>query len=229
MRCVAVTLLGLASACGAVSPGNPAAPAGTALDADPAAGAPGPDASSAAGPVAEPVDGAALRRELLRRLAEDQAIRELVASKTAPGTAMDPDDAARWEAIDAGNTAWLAQVVERHGWPGRSLVGADGARAAFLLAQHADQAHAFQERMLVLLGEAVAAGEAEPSHLAYLTDRVRTHAGRPQVYGTQVDWSDGTPRPYPLEEPDRVDELRAEVGLGPLAEYLAGFGAADDD
>jgi hypothetical protein len=35
-------------------------------------------------------------------------------------------------------------------------------------------------------------GEADPKHLAYLTDRVRMAEGRPQLYGTQVaDIRDG--------------------------------------
>ena len=42
--------------------------------------------------------------------------------------------------------------------------------------------------------------------------------GRPQRFGTQ--WmdepSDGRARPWRLAEPERVNELRASVGLGPL-------------
>ena len=46
--------------------------------------------------------------------------------------------------------------------------------------------------------------------------------GRPQRYGTQVgDVQDGEPVPWPIEEPNRVDERRAEIGLPPLSEYLA--------
>lgn len=42
--------------------------------------------------------------------------------------------------------------------------------------------------------------------------------GRPQVYGTQWmdDPRDGRIRPWILAEPDRVNELRATVRLGPL-------------
>ncbi|WP_411978389.1 DUF6624 domain-containing protein [Streptomyces scopuliridis] len=74
--------------------------------------------------------------------------------------------------IDAGNTSWLKQVIAEHGWPGVALVGERGAEEAWLLAQHADLAPAFQRQALELLKAAVTAGDASPRHLAYLTDRV---------------------------------------------------------
>jgi hypothetical protein len=59
-----------------------------------------------------------------------------------------------WEivaTVDADNLAWLKEVVAEVGWPGQSMVGEDGAHAAWLLAQHADQDPAFQRRCLELL------------------------------------------------------------------------------
>ena len=44
-----------------------------------------------------------------------------------------------------------------------------------------------------------------------------------QRYGTQFQQGKDGPEPFPLEEPDRVDELRAAAGLMPLAEYRKGF------
>jgi hypothetical protein len=109
-------------------------------------------------------------------------------------------------------------------WPGRSLVGEQGALAAWLLAQHADRNPEFQQQCLTRLTVAVEAGDAQPSHLAYLTDRVRRARGQPQVYGTQF-WRgpDGT-RPLvaqPIDDETHLDERRAAVGLEPLATYAA--------
>ena len=44
------------------------------------------------------------------------------------------------------------------------------------------------------------------------------HEGRPQRYGTQWldDSVDGRTRPWKLAEAERVNELRAESGLGPM-------------
>ena len=40
--------------------------------------------------------------------------------------------------IDKSDTAWMKDVVAKHGWPGKSLVGREGAASAWLLVQQAD-------------------------------------------------------------------------------------------
>ncbi len=44
-----------------------------------------------------------------------------------------------------------------------------------------------------------------------------------QRYGTQVTCIDGERVPQPLDESGAIDELRAGIGLPPLAGYLASF------
>lgn len=63
-------------------------------------------------------------------------------------------------------------------------------------------------------------GEVDSEHVAYLTDRVLVGEGKPQRYGTQLENKDGNLTPYPLEDPETVDERRRAVGMSPLAEYL---------
>ena len=152
----------------------------------------------------------ALRTELLRRVAIDQAARK----------AMDLDG---MREADAENLPWLKAVIAARGWPGSSLVGSDGAHAAWLLAQHADNDPAFQRRCLDLMSAAVEAGEAAIRELAYLTDRVLLAEGGQQVYGTQVTREDGRFVPLDLRDPDELDERRAAVGLEPFAEYARLF------
>ena len=77
-----------------------------------------------------------LRRELLAMAAEDQRIRHLVDEHTEASGKIPDDLIPEWTRIDAANTARLAEIVAEHGWPTRSLVGDDGANAAWLLAQH---------------------------------------------------------------------------------------------
>lgn len=91
-----------------------------------------------------------------------------------------------WQRIDVANTDRLRVIVAEHGWPGRSLVGDDGAHNAWLIAQPADRQLDFQREALGLLADAVLRGEAAERDLAYLADRVRTNEGREQVYGTQI-------------------------------------------
>ncbi|MFI8813124.1 MULTISPECIES: DUF6624 domain-containing protein [unclassified Streptomyces] len=81
-----------------------------------------------------------------------------------------------------------------------------------------------RRRALQLMEQAVSAGLAGPRELAFLRDRTRANEGRRQVYGTQIAVvKDGAPIPWPCEEPERVDELRAEVGIEPFDEYVSKF------
>ena len=163
-----------------------------------------------------------LQRELLARAEEDQRVRRLASPPMGQHEFRLPVEVAEeWHRVDTGNTRWLADLVATRGWPGRTLAGPDGAEAAWLLAQHADLDPELQRTFLEALRGAVTDGEAAPGNLAYLEDRVRVHDGRPQLYGTQFTVTDGELRPSPIEDPERLDERRAEAGLGPFAAYEA--------
>lgn len=154
-----------------------------------------------------------LRNELLARAAADQLARS---PQPGQGSA---DMAARMRAVDHANTRWLAAVLDRTGWPGRNVAGDDGAQAAWMLAQHADDDPAFQRRALGLLAGAAARGDASLVQLAYLTDRVLVSENRPQRYGTQYRGTgDGNAALFPAESPGQLDLRRRRVGLPPLAE-----------
>lgn len=153
---------------------------------------------------------------------EDQQVRHLADERAGPDGHI-PDDLAReWTRVDETNTARLAEIVAAHGWPAPSLVGDDGANAAWLLAQHADRDPGLQQRFLDLVRAAVAVGEASPVDLAYLTDRAAMHAGQPQAYGTQLCRDPGGRlTAYRIADPDTVDQRRAALGLCPVADYIA--------
>jgi hypothetical protein len=151
-----------------------------------------------------------LRAELLRRVEVDQVARK----------ALDVDGMLE---ADGENLPWLKGVVAEHGWPGASLVGTDGAHAAWLLAQHADADPAFQRHCLGLLAAAVEAGEATPVDQAFLTDRVLLAEGKQQEYGTQLTSRGGKWVPNNLRDPDGVDQRREAAGMEPLAERLRRF------
>jgi hypothetical protein len=174
---------------------------------------------SAAGHVLATEVDEELRAELLAMQVEDQAVRTGVAP---PGDDRTAEELfAAWDAVDAANAVRMEEILDEYGWPGWSLVGEDGAFAAWLMIQHADLRPELQKRGLAMLEAAVAAEDADPGDLAYLVDRVLVAEGKPQVYGTQVATEeDGTIIPRtPIEDPDNVDARRAEMGLGTLEEY----------
>lgn len=110
--------------------------------------------------------------------------------------------------------------MKQYGWLGSSLVGFDGAMAAFLLVQHTQESE-FRKSSLELLQKAVKEGGARDDQLALLTDRFLISEGKPQRYGTQTRITkDGKFEVPPIEDEANVDKRRAEVGLGPLAEYI---------
>jgi hypothetical protein len=124
------------------------------------------------------------------------------------------------ERVHRENAAELEAILDTEGgWPTRSRVGSDGCRAAWIVAQNAISRPAFQRRCLALLREAVARGDAPALHAAYLEDRIRFNEGRPERYGTCLDWVEGGRlSPGELEDQENVDQRRRAVGLPPLAE-----------
>jgi hypothetical protein len=137
--------------------------------------------------------------------------------------------------IDVRNTNELKALYRRHGWFTISQWGAEADRDAWLLVQHAPDA-AFMKEILAVLDKLRHKGETSPRNYAYLHDRVAfltdvpgtgavmsIEPGRRQRYGTQGHCSGARWEPYPLEQPDQVDQLRASVGLGPFEEYRSQF------
>ncbi len=161
-----------------------------------------------------------LRDELVRLAREDGEVRAQLA---ADGSLFDGYNSLM-AIVHRRNGDRLDQIVDAFGWPGFTLVGEEGADAAWLLCKHAIAQPDLQRRMLPLVELAVAQGEAPPWHAATLLDGIRFYEGRPQVYGTMWDWDeDGELRPWTIEDEDGVDERRANVGLPPLAEQAGGM------
>ena len=166
-----------------------------------------------------------LRQELLKMMKTDQDMRaEFLAWMKKRGLTdmvmlkKDDPQIKKFDEVDRKNTARLKEIVDRYGWPAKSLVGDDGARAAWLLVQHADKDPEFQKKCLALMKQ-LPKGEVSGQHLAYLTDRVLVGEKKKQVYGTQCEIIKGEVKFRPIENEANVDKRRAEVGLPSLAEY----------
>lgn len=158
-----------------------------------------------------------IRDRLIALAEEDDRVR----AELAAAGELHQGYAPRMEAVHRRNAAELEAILARVGWPGKSLVGEEGASAAWLILQHAIGNPALQRRCLPLLEDAVARGEAEPAQAAYLEDRIRFYERRPQRYGTQFDWDEnGAMSPWNLENAEQVEGYRRAVGLEPLADVV---------
>ncbi|MGY1530796.1 DUF6624 domain-containing protein [Luteimonas sp. A649] len=151
----------------------------------------------------------ALRDDLLQRNETDQAARRALLadreSKEALERALD---------VDRENTRYMRTVVANCGWPKRSEVGEQAAKAAWRLTQHADMDPQYQALAAQQLELAVHRGEAEARDLALLVDRNRRLNDQPQVYGMQFQVLPGDViRFYDIVNSSQLDERRAEIGL----------------
>lgn len=131
--------------------------------------------------------------------------------------------------VDSENTSDLKELLKIYNWFRISEFGAKTDNQAWLLVQHADQDHDFQESILKILETLWPLGETKPSNYAYLYDRVASSFGDPskriaQRYGTQGRCvGSGLWEPWPMENPEKVDEIRKSVGLGSIEEYKKVF------
>jgi hypothetical protein len=171
----------------------------------------------------------ALRRQLLAMLKLDQDVRnDIIASGAG---LVSPELQKRMADTDANTNLRLREIVQKYGWPGRDLVGLDGATAAMTMIQHVPVET--QRQALPAVEAAFHAGTVRGREYANLLDRVLLSEGKSQRYGTvaRTRQADGhieifpiedeahVIELFPIEDEAHVDERRAEVGLMPLAEY----------
>jgi hypothetical protein len=56
---------------------------------------------------------------------------------------------------------------------------------------------------------------------AKIQDRILVNENELQIYGMQFQYNaDRKLEPFPIKDPEYVDQRRAEIGLEPLKEYL---------
>ncbi|MBT0812883.1 hypothetical protein KIH41_16470 [Litoribacter ruber] len=113
----------------------------------------------------------------------------------------------------------LMEIISEIGYPTIEKVGEEANEATWLVIQHA-----IDQPQLILLCEkllktAVEEGQAEPIHLAFLTDRIAVLQNKPQLFGTQFDWGpNGELHPNHYDDLILVNERRKAIGLNTLEE-----------
>jgi len=125
--------------------------------------------------------------------------------------------------IQERNQEELERLVAEKGWPVIGEVGTEAAMAAYLVAMHTNDGS--QKKYLPMIRERCVENELPWLRYALIYDRCLFNEKKPQKYGTHTIFNEQTGKEelYPLEDESKVDEWRAEIGLEPLAEYLARF------
>lgn len=121
--------------------------------------------------------------------------------------------------LDRKNLEVVESIIQKYGWLGPREVGIRGMSALFLPIQHADLKT--QEKYLPLIKQAAIDKKLAPSNYAMLADRVEIKNKRPQVYGTQINFNNGSPEILPLLNPDSVDKWRKDINMvETISEYV---------
>ncbi|MDW3196890.1 MAG: DUF6624 domain-containing protein [Cytophagales bacterium] len=117
--------------------------------------------------------------------------------------------------FDSTALVFIKEVIDTHGWLGKSQIGAAANRTLFLIIQHAPE-NDIRKAYFPLLEASVKQGESEKSDMATMNDRILVRDGKPQIYGTQSHMVDGKLEPFPIEDVKNVNKRRRKVGLGKM-------------
>ncbi len=119
---------------------------------------------------------------------------------------------------DHRNQELVISIIEKCGMPTLNEVNQEQMNAIWLGLQHTESK--YRIKYFPLIEKAVKNGDLNKEHYALMKDRILMDEGKPQIYGSQI--KDG--KLYDLEEPETVNKRRKEMGLGPIEDYLKGFG-----
>jgi len=158
-----------------------------------------------------------LEKGLLEMEARDQALRAELAAAGVLHEGYHP----RMEELHRAHASRLRQIIAVFGWPGLTLVGEHGARAAWRIAQHSIGEPEFMRQCRELIDAASQKQDLPRWQFAMIDDRIRVYEGKPQRYGTQLRNGPEGVEPHPLENAARVNSMRMQAGLPPLAQTLA--------
>jgi hypothetical protein len=158
-----------------------------------------------------------LEKALLDMEAFDQSVRAELTASGDLNAAYHP----RLEEVHRTHSSRLRQIIAVFGWPGIALVGEKGATAAWRIALHSFSEPPFMRQCRDLIDAASQQNDVPRWQFAIIDDRIRVYEGRPQRYGTQLRMGPQGLEPHPLENESRINSMRMQAGLPPLAKTLA--------
>ncbi|MDP9958183.1 DUF6624 domain-containing protein [Chryseobacterium lathyri] len=126
---------------------------------------------------------------------------------------------------DQKNLAKVEKIIEKYGYPGKSMVGEPENNAVWYVIQHSPKI----EKYLPLVKKASDEKEIPYRLYAMMLDRKLMYENKEQIYGTQIrsifTTKDGKTETlsfvWPIKDPDQVNELRKNSGFGKTIEDYA--------
>ncbi|CAL2102850.1 conserved protein of unknown function [Tenacibaculum sp. 190130A14a] len=119
---------------------------------------------------------------------------------------------------DHRNQELIISIIEKCGMPTLNEVSQKHMDAIWLGLQHSNED--VRKKYFPFVEKAVENGDLSKQQYALMKDRILMDAGKPQIYGSQID----NGKLYKLENPESVNERRKEMGLETIEDYLKRFG-----
>lgn len=119
------------------------------------------------------------------------------------------------------NEKKILEILDTQGWPDINIVGEHGHLTICNVLQHSGID--VRRKYISMMTKAVKEKGLAPRLLARSEDRLATDRGDLQIYGGQIKYYPKTKsfNVWPIIDPKNVDKRRAEIGLAPMAEFLA--------
>lgn len=122
--------------------------------------------------------------------------------------------------IASDNFAKMKQLVKEYGWPTYSAVGELAADAPLLVINHLE-GEEMRIKYLPQIKEACLQKEGSCMEYAKINDRILVNTGKLQIYGMQFRYNSKRQlEPFPIKNPEYVDQKRLSIGLEPIKKYL---------
>lgn len=128
------------------------------------------------------------------------------------------------EKVHTENAQKLKALIQKLGFPVTSNAGDEGVRLSWFIINHAISIPEFMRECLLQIRLAAADHDYPLDLMAYLEDRVSYLEGRPQLYGTHMEWFDGELKLTPIDDPQHLNSRRKSLGLPPVSHDLSSSG-----
>ncbi len=128
--------------------------------------------------------------------------------------------AAQKTEIGKGNFSKIEELITQHGWPTYAMVGKLAADAPLIIINHLESEE-MRIKYLPHIKKACLQKEGSCMEYAKIKDRILVNTNKIQIYGMQFRYNSKRQlEPFPIKDPEYVDQKRASIGLEPIKKYL---------